>query len=169
MGFFDKAKQFLNIGGVKVELLGVGPDISRAEKSFSGKIRLTSKSEQTVKSVKVVFERKITKYNVNLTANTNQGVQISPQNQNMNVREDKLGFFNYQEPFNLKHGEEKIIDFSVNYNLPNNVSATGGANISINLGGVTKQEEKEEYFVSVSADVDKAAVNANQILNVRVV
>jgi len=177
MGLFDKAKQFLNIGGVKLRLLDVPPDISRASGSFTGKVSLSSKSDQHVKSVKATLNRKITTYLNNAPVNQPNTSTVGQQN-NTRVREDVLGTWAVSQPFDMKAGEEKKMDFEVKFNEPapgnmnNNAGGVsiGNGQFSINIGGGANRDREEiEYRVNAVADVDKVALDPSDSISVRVV
>ncbi|HLD21901.1 MAG TPA: hypothetical protein VJB65_03305, partial [Patescibacteria group bacterium] len=57
MGLFDKLKQVVGIGGVKVTLT-VPSAIQKSALNFSGTVTLTSKSDQHIKQVTVNLEER---------------------------------------------------------------------------------------------------------------
>ena len=173
MGFFDKVKQFMNIGGVKLELLGVGPDIARKAGKFTGKVKLNSKSDQHVKKINVEFKRKITTYK-NVPAKTQSAASgmSSQSDENTKVREDVLGTWAINQPFDMKAGESKEMDFEVKFHVPSTGGnlEVGGARISINIGGSNNEKREDiEHTVSATADVDKAGFDPGDSVSVRLV
>jgi len=165
MGFLDKVKQFLNIGGVKVKLVGVGPDIARDSGKIEGKVKLSSKSNQHVKNLKVIFERKIT--------TRKPGTQNQPlTSENTSIKFDTLGEFRQEQPFDISAGEEKEVNFSLGFNIPQSSNPAGmnlnAGKFSLNFNSGNNNEQIE-YSVKAVADVDKAAFDPSDNIWVRVV
>ena len=166
MGFFDKVKQALNIGGVNVKMQ-VGPDISRNSGKADGTLTVTTKSPQHVKSVRVVFERTISTPKQNQTPGSTQ--------LEMDTRSDELGRFESKEEFDIKPGETKTINFAIPFNLPQGAAdqlAQIGGILGAALGGLNNgmmNQSRMAYRISANLDVDKAAFDASDSKEVRVV
>lgn len=164
MGFFDKAKQFLNIGGVKVKLL-ISSDVIKESGKITGKLSLTTKSPQKVKSIKVLFERKMIVMKPGVPVNT------MPDMDNSDTRWSTLGTFEDKKEFSINPGEEKVIDFVLSFQPFQ--SANSGA-VSANVGGVTLSFGANQnsafnnisYQIRTAVDVDKAAMDATDTVEV---
>lgn len=64
MGLFNKLKQGLGIGTAKVELSETPAQISKGTKEVSGKVTVTAKSDQKVKSIRVALvEKSVSEFN----------------------------------------------------------------------------------------------------------
>ena len=64
MGLFNKLKQGLGIGTAKVELLEAPTQISSSTKEITGKVTITAKSDQKVKSIRVALvEKSVSEFN----------------------------------------------------------------------------------------------------------
>ena len=61
MGFFDKVKGFLNVGGVSLKITKVENPFKAGDTWMSGKFMLTTDSDRTVLSYTARFYKKITK------------------------------------------------------------------------------------------------------------
>lgn len=159
MGFFDKVKQALNIGGVKVEMT-VGPDISRTSGKADGTLTLTTKSPQHIKSIKVKFERTIR-------------IPKPGAPNNEEVRFDTLADFQDNSEFDIQPGETKTVPFSLTFNLPDSaneqLAQLGGILGAIGGLGNKLDQSRIEYKISANVDVDKAALDATDVKDVRVV
>ncbi len=167
MGFFDKAKQMLNIGGVKV-VLKVGPDIARTSGKASGTLTLSTKSPQHVKSIKVVLERKIITLKQGLPMNSPMTMQ------NTDTRWDNLGDFVSKEEFDMVPGQDKVVEFAVQFNLPQSsndaiAAQIGGVMVAVGGMGASMNNRNAEYQVRANVDVDKAALDATDLVQVRIV
>ncbi len=174
MSFLDKVKQFFNIGGIKLRLLNVGPDIRITDGQIKGKIHLESKSVQKVKSINVKFIREIKTYLPNNQTNNNQdnvnNDNYTTMNENVQTEENIIGEWHLDQPFQMQANEKKDIDFIINFNLPReslNLNKNQNTNqpmfsININTGNtnnLNNNQRRQEitYSVVARADVDKAA------------
>jgi sporulation-control protein spo0M len=113
MGFFSKAKAFLNIGGVSVEL-NVPEQVERYGGTFNGCVRLTTKSEQLVKSIEIELEEHF----------------FEGYGDERVMKKHYLGSLKIDEAFTIKPGEERRIDFELPFVVQNtindNLRAHGG-------------------------------------------
>jgi len=91
----------------------------------------------------------------------------------MDTRTDELGRFESSEEFDIKPEEKKTINFSIPFNLPESaneqLAAVGG--ILGAIGGLGKRldQSRVNYKISANLDVEKAAFDASDSKEVRVV
>lgn len=100
MGFLDKLKQAAGIGGVKVSL-ELPESYSKEDMKFTGKVILSSQSDQNIKNIKV-----------NL-----QEVRLQGIAENTTEKEYILGEDQIADSFEMKAGEEKNLEFSVPFSF----------------------------------------------------
>ena len=153
MGFFDKIKGWLNIGGVKVKIEGLNPSVKKSESQLSARVVLTTKSDKQVLGLTYKFMLRRTK---------GSGDQKE-------VKEFTVGTASSSESFELKAGETKTIDFTIPYGLDKTLADMRGV-----LGGIGKlaafaSGEKLEYYVSATAKVKGAAFDPSDTVWVTVV
>jgi tetratricopeptide (TPR) repeat protein len=142
MGFLDTVKGWLNIGGVRVKIEGVNPQISTGRNQISGQAILTSKSDRHVLSVncQVVNEHTSKPGGESETSTLVLGEQV-------------IG-----AGFDIKAGETREIPFTVTYFLQEKMRHAGGAlGMAGKLGAMVKGE-KDSYSLAVACDV-KGTVN----------
>jgi sporulation-control protein spo0M len=140
MSFFSKIKQGLGIGTAKVELMDVETYFPKDAKEITGKIIITAKSEQKVKSVKVSLREKTT---------TTVGNETREQ-----IRD--IESVVVAETFDLKTDEVRTLPFS----LPVNVSGK----LSLNLFGGTLEISassgpKPVFEIVAIADLEGVALD----------
>ncbi len=156
MGFFQKIKNFLGIGGVKVEL-SVPGQASKEEGKIGGTVTLTSKSDQEVLTLKVkVFEE----------FTTGRG-------DDKKTKEIDLGSVELPGGFTIKAGETKEVPFDVSFEVvksnAESLKEKGGALGA--LGGAAKfaKNEKSAYFVEADADVKGVALDPSDKKGIKLV
>jgi hypothetical protein len=152
MGFLDTIKGWFNIGGVKVKLEGVDPVVSKEGNEIGGKVNLTSKGDKHVLKVnyKFVMER-----------TTGRG-------ENKETKETILGQSSMTDPFDIKAGETKSLDFTINYDIQKELKDMGGAMGAIGKLGAFASGEKTEYYVVAVCDVKGTAFDPSDKLKVKV-
>ena len=145
MGFFQKVKQFLGIGGVKLRLQGVPAEVKKDEGVITGTMVLTSKSDQLVSSVEVKLEEEYT---------TGRG-------DNKSTTTFDLGELVLEEEFEMKAGDTKEIPFSLSFELlaskNDEMMEKGGASKALGMLGKAMNAEKSTYSVEASAKVKGTA------------
>ena len=156
MAFFSKIKQFLGIGGIKVEV-ACDTSVPKDAGNVSGTIKLTSKSDQHVLTLGVKMVEEYT---------TGRGDDKSTQ-------EIELGTLDVASAFDMKAGEEKVIEFSLPFELvksnADELKEKGGALGA--LGSVAKfaNAEKSEYFIEAECDVKGTALDPSGKIEVQLV
>lgn len=153
MGLLDTVKGWLNIGGVKVKIKDLNPMVPRSGTALQGKLELTSKSDKQVTGVNYKFVLKKT---------TGSGDEKKTQ-------EFKLGETSSKEPFEIKAGETRTLDFTIPYSITASLKDMGGV-----LGGIGKiaafaSSEKLQYQVVATASVKGAAFGASDTVDVQIV
>lgn len=143
MGFLDTVKGWLNIGGVKVKLQEVNPRVSRSGSQITGKVALTSKGDKQVLKLSYKFVMKKT---------TGRG-------DDKKVKDFTLAQVIRDEPFEIKTGESKTLEFSIPYSLEKNLKDQGGVLGAVGKFGAFAVGEKEEYFVVAECDVKGTALD----------
>lgn len=156
MGFFQKVKSKLGIGGVKIQI-EVAPQISKEEGKVVGKFILTTKSDQEIKEMKVAL---LEKYS------TGRG-------DDQETKEFTLGSQKWNDTFSIKEGETKEIAFEFEFvELKSNndeLKEKGGALGAIGSLGKFAKAEKSSFFVEVDVDVKAAALDPTEEVEVRLV
>jgi hypothetical protein len=153
MGFLDTIKGWLNIGGVKVQIEGVNPMVSKSGKAVTGKAVLTSKSDKQVTKVTQKFI---------LRKTTGRGNEKK-------TKEFALGQCNGPAPFEIKTGETKTLDFSIPYSIEQSLKDMGGVLGTVGKLAAFAASEKQEYFVVVKCEVKGTALSPSAELEVNVV
>lgn len=156
MGFFNKIKDKLGIGGVSIDFT-VPSQIQRAGQKISGTIKLTTKSQQQVMSIKAILEEEFT-----------EGV-----GDNRGSKTYELGKWTSFEPFTIDPGELKDIPFEIDFKeLQSNndqLIERGGAFGALGKLGKLAGREKSEFFVRVDVDVKSAVLDPSEKKPVKLV
>ena len=156
MGLFTSIKNKLGIGGVKV-VLEVPGQIEKSSKTFNGKVTLTTKSDQQIIDLEIKLVEKYT---------TGRGEEKK-------TKEFDLGKAKVPCNFEIKTGETKEIPFVVNFELlkstNDELKEKGGVMGGIGKLGSFANNEKSEYYVIATADVKSAALDPNDIKDVKLV
>jgi hypothetical protein len=153
LGFLDTVKGWLNIGGVKVKLQDVNPRVSRSGSQITGKVLLTSKGDKQVLKLAYKFVMKKT---------TGRG-------EDRKVKDFTLAQVIREEPFEIKTGESKTLEFSVPYSLEKSLKDQGGVLGTVGKIGAFATGEKEEYFVVAECDVKGTALDPSDQVEVTLV
>lgn len=153
MGFFDKIKGWLNIGGVKVKIEGLNPNVKKSNNQLGAKVVLATKNDKQVLGLTYKFMLRKTK---------GSGEQKE-------VKEFTIGSSSSTEGFELKAGQTKTLDFTIPYSIEKTLADMGGV-----LGGIGKPAafasgEKLEYYVTAVASVKGAAFDPSDTVYVKVV
>jgi hypothetical protein len=109
MGLVDTIKGWFNIGGVSVKLKDVNPLISKSKNTITGKAILTTGGDKTVLKMEYTFVLKKT---------TGSGDEKKTD-------EFVIGYTEVAEPFEIKKGETKTLDFAINYALEKTLADMG--------------------------------------------
>ena len=146
MGFFDKIKNKLGIGGVKVNL-SIPSQVAKDSGQIEGKITLTTKSDQDIVDITVTVFEEFT---------TGRG-------DSKKTKKFDLGEIKMTDAFAIKTGETKEVPFTVPFSLlkSNNdeLAEKGGVMGGIGKLGKFASNEKSEYFVEADVDVKAAALD----------
>ena len=156
MGFFSKVKNVMGIGGVKV-VLEVPTNVKKDDKQVSGKLLLTSKSDQHILSVEVTLVEEYT---------TGRG-------ENKDSTEFDLGQYVDNKPFDIKAGEQKEIPFTFNFDIlkseNDKLKEKGGVLGAAGKLGSLMDNEKSRYFVKADVDVKGVAFDPGDEKNIKLV
>lgn len=157
MSIFGKIKQGLGIGTADIELAVPG-QVGRDDGKLSGRLSITAKSDQKVKSVRVRLVE---------TYTTGRG-------EDRKVREFVLGeTVVTQEPFDLKSAERREIEFALPFSLKLSSSQAmaekGGALGALGKIAVTMSNEKSEFHVKAVADLEGVALDPTDSKAIRLV
>jgi len=153
LGFIDTVKGWVNIGGVKVKLQDVNPRISRSGQQITGKVVLTSKGEKHV--LKLVYKFVMLK-------TTGRG-------EDKKTKEFVLSQSVMNEPFDMKTGESRTLDFAIIYALETRLKDQAGMMGTVGKIGAFAVGEREEYFVIAECDVKGTALDPSDKLEVTLV
>ncbi|MBN2730230.1 MAG: sporulation protein [Bacteroidales bacterium] len=156
MGFFQKMKNKMGIGGVKVQL-SIPEQAPKADGSVEGKVILTSKSDQEIKKIEIKMVEEYT---------TGRG-------DDKETKELTMGEININEAMAIKEGETKEIPFSLPYTIlkSNNdeLKEKGGALGAIGKVGSFAKNEKSKYFIEADVDVVSAAIDPSDREEIKLV
>lgn len=157
MGFFQTIKNKLGIGGVKVELIVPG-SVEQAAAFITGKVNLTTKSEQELVSLKVTLIEEYT---------TGRG-------DDKKTTTLELGHFDLAlNNAKIKPGETQTHNFELPFSLikssNQSLAEKGGAMGAIGKLGSFANNEKSAYFVKAVADVKSAALDPDDKKPIRIV
>lgn len=158
MGIFDKIKQTLNIGLVDVRI-DAPTTISRQLSKVDGSIVLTAKSMQNVKSISIGLEEV-----------WQVGAKSADPSQQPTTQTYDLGATMINQPFVIQPGEVKTLPFSLPFTLMDSrnqrMQAVGGAVGVLGALGAAMDQEKSEYHLKVSVDIEGAALDATNVMTV---
>jgi hypothetical protein len=131
----------------------VNPNVPRNGSQLTGKAVLTSKSDKEVQKVLYKFL---------LRKSTGRG----------NEKETKdfiLGQSSLNEPFTIKAGETKTLDFTIPYSVEKGLKDMGGVLGSVGKLAAFAVSEKLEYLVIVECSVKGTALSPWNKVNVQIV
>jgi hypothetical protein len=146
-------KGWLNIGGVKVKFKDFKPNVSKSGNEIKGTVLLTSMGDKQVTKMgyKFILER------------------TSGRGDEKETKEHILAQSIRQEPFEMKTGETKEVEFAIPYSLDKSLKDLGGVLGAIRKLGAFAAAEKDEYFVIASCSVKGAAFDVKDKTRVTLV
>lgn len=146
----------MGIGGVKVELQ-IPAEAAKADGTITGKIILTTKSDQEVKGIEVKVVEEYT---------TGRG-------DDKTTKEYTLGEIKFSEVFAIKTGETKEVPFTVTFSIlksgNDELKEKGGALGALGKVGAFADNEKSKYFVEADVDVTSAALDPSDKKQIKLV
>lgn len=156
MGFFDNIKNKLGIGGVSFTI-DIPGQVSAEEGKIDGKLQLTTKSDQKVLNIKVkVYEE-----------------HTSGRGNEKKTKEYDLGKQEIVGNFDIKTGEQKIIEFSVPFKIVKSshqeLAEKGGALGALGKMASFASDEKFAYYVKAEVDVESAVLDPVEKKEFRVI
>jgi hypothetical protein len=153
MGLMSTIKGWLNIGGVRVKVQGVKPLLPKTGSQITGKVVLTTKTDKEVKRMvyKLLLKR------------------TSGRGEERKSKDHILAQSIQDQPFDLKTGETKTLDFTIPYALEQNLKDMGGVLGAIGKFGAFAANEKDEYFVVAECGVKGAAFSPSGSVTVKFV
>ncbi|MFP9100287.1 sporulation protein [Flavobacterium sp. RHBU_24] len=157
MGFLQTIKNKLGIGGVKVELVVPGT-VDKTATSITGKVNLTSKSEQELVSLKVTL---IEEYS------TGRGDDKKTTTLTLGQFDLSLGGAKIKPGETITHNFD--LPFSLVKSSNQSLAEKGGALGAIGKLGSFANNEKSAYFVKAEADVKSAALDPDDKKPIRIV
>ncbi len=156
MSLFGKIKQGLGIGTASVALQVPG-QVDRNSGEVAGKVTITAKSDQKVKSIKV---RLLEEYS------TGRG-------DDKTEKEYELGEVVLDQPFEIKKDERREVEFRLPFKLAlsSNQALAGqkGALGALGKAAVFAGGEKSEYKVTASVDLEGVALDPDDSKPIRLV
>jgi sporulation-control protein spo0M len=156
MGFFQTIKNKLGIGGVKVKLEVPG-QVAKDAGSVSGKVILTSKSDQEIVELEVKMIEEYT---------TGRG-------EDKKTKEFTLGEVKVPCGFTIKAGETKEVAFTLPFEIlkssNDRLKEKGGVMGAMGSIGAFANNEKSEYFVDADVDVKSAALDPSDKKEIKLV
>jgi hypothetical protein len=155
MGLLDTVKGWFNIGGVKVDLPGFVPVVSRSGNVIKGRAGLTTESDKTVNQMVYRFTR-----------------QTTVKGQEGNSKFDHFGQLDVGPAFEIKKGETKTFDFEIPYSLEgvaqDPTGRLGTAEYHAMLSD-PKASPRVIYYISAVAQVQGAIYNRGKTVEVAIV
>ena len=164
MGFFDKVKGFLNVGGVSCKIKQVENPFPAGDTCMKGTFVLTSDSDRQVLSYTARFYKKTTK---------KEDGEEKTETETLGKCSSKDYMYNDEYPFEIAKGESKELSFLMtDVNCPPSLAAESGV-----VGAIGKMAafaskmsgEKVEYFVEVTADVKGTPFDPTDTVQIQVV
>lgn len=156
MSFFAKIKQVLGFVGVKVTL-ETGKTFSRKGNEISGRLIVSSKTDQHILDMKIELEEQW---------KTGKG-------ENEKRKNFTLGEWKFGSSFDIKAGETKEFDFNLPYSLLKSdndrmmeVPAVGKA---LGTLGKMMDGEKSTFSLTATVDVKGAALDPNCVKIMQIV
>lgn len=153
MGLFDSVKGFLNIGGVTIKLQGVAGHVSKNETSIPGQLVLTTKSDKHVISIHYKFINE----------------QSRGSGEDKETDEIIIGETFVKEPFDIKTGETKTLDFAIPFVWKARLKEKSGMLGAVGKLGAMAMSEKEKFYVVAEADVKGTPLDPSDKVMVQVV
>ncbi len=160
MGFFDKLKKNLGVGGVKLQLQ-IPPNVVAKDSQIVGQVLVTSESPLTVNKITIKFIQTDT----HREADAN-GIHKTEIN--------NVGQVDLTEVFQVGPGQQKIIDFILPFQLRSTATSQllemGGvaASLGKNLNAVMG-DQRTTYRLEANAEVEGVALGPNNTVNVNLV
>ncbi len=156
MGIFNKIKNKLGIGGVKVELQIPG-QVSKDSGLVEGKVILTTKSEQEIVETEIKFMEEFT---------TGRG-------DDKKTKEYELGVVKFSDTYTIKPGEVKEIPFKLPFEFiksnADSLKEKGGALGTLGKMSKFANNEKSSYYVEADVDVKAAALDPSDKKDIKLV
>lgn len=156
MGFFQKIKMWLGMGGVKVEL-HVPATIEKSGGTFSGKVVLTSKSDLELIDL-----------NVELIEEWTTGRGDDKKTKELTLGSMKM---NLARPIKTGETQEVPFDLAFTYSKSNNEELAEKGGLLGGLGKLGKfaDAEKSEFFVKAGVDVKGVGLDPSDKKDVKLV
>jgi hypothetical protein len=156
MSFFKKIKQGLGIGTVKLSL-EVPPSVSGESGQIQGRVMLNAQSDQQIAAL-----------NFKLTEEFSTG-----RGEDKQTREFELGKASYDQPFELKEGESKTIEFTLPFALrksaAQSLSDKGGALGALGKAAKFAGAEKSSFKVEVEAKIQGTMLSPDDSKSIDIV
>lgn len=150
MGFMDTVKGWFNIGGVKVRIDLPSNTIARNGHHIDGKVNLMAKNDKQVLKLTYKLIQEIT---------TGSGDKKE-------TKENILGELRVAEAFDIKAGENKVLDFQLGYSIPETLKDKGGMLGAVGKFGAFAAGEKVAYYVTADCDVKGTALDPSDKVKV---
>lgn len=156
MGFFDKVKSKLGIGGVKIDLQVPG-QVEKDSRLVEGKLILTTKSVQEVIDIEVKFKEEFT---------TGRGDE-------QKTKTFELGAIKLEDTFTIRPGETKEVPFALPFAVlksnADQLKEMGGAFGAIGKLGKFAKNEQSSYFIQADVDVKAAVLDPTAKKDVKII
>lgn len=155
MSFFGKLKKGLGIGTASVDL-EVPDRVEKETGQLTGKLRITAKSDQTVKSVTIRLVE----------------TRIKGQGSEQKRREYVLGDIEAAgEPFQLTGDQKKEIDFTLPFSLNQSgvqaLADRGGALGMLGKAAMRAADERSEFHVKAVVDLEGVALDPTSVRRIK--
>lgn len=156
MAFFDKIKQFFGVGtlDVKVQVPGY---FKATDPAISGTLSIVAKSDQSVLKIELELAEKY---------ETGRGDEKKE-------KRITLGSLRLSEPFSLKAGESKTVDFAVPFQMAKSstdqLKEKGGVFGVVGKLGAFAANEKSEFSFHATVDVKGATFDPTDKVELKLV
>ncbi len=156
MSFFKKIKQGLGIGTVKLAL-EVPPSVSGESGRLQGRVTVTAQSDQQITSLKFKLTEEFS---------TGRGEEKE-------TREFELGTVSYDQPFSLKAGESKTVEFALPFVLrkssAQSLAEKGGALGALGMAAKIAGAEKSTFKVEAEAKIQGTMLSPDDSKDIDIV
>lgn len=144
MGFFDKVKGALNIGGSKLTIQGPGTVQNGGNLQFTAQL-VAGKMEQTITSVEAKLVMAESQKQYNLQGNSSQNIQY------VTIAQDSV-----TEAFTVQPGEQREFQFSLPVNVASDGADQGGMMGALNKLNNMATNRQRAFKLKVVADIQGA-------------
>lgn len=150
MGFFDKVKGALNIGGSKLSINGPGTVQNGGTLDFKA-VLVGGKMEQPIKDIQVKLVMEETKKSYGVRVGGQVGSAPSQDVKRTTLAQDTMS-----DAFTIQPGEQKEFSFSLPVNVPSDGSDQGGMMGTLSKLNNMATNKQRSFVLKAVADIEGA-------------